>query len=184
MKITVKKLTDVDLLRAACESTMQAGQTSNMTLDKMYRCEHSPIRTQLFWVEMEGIPTFVSVHFVRHKIGTEHFVRSNREDRGGDKEATRLSPVKHSMLINAQSLITMARKRLCYQAHKETREIMKAIRCVIGGLDPDLERYMVPECVYRGARCPELRPCGKYKVERYSPGGIFQAMMVRAEDKS
>ena len=166
MKITVKKLTDVDLLRAACESTMQAGAESKMTLDKIYRCEHSPIRTQLFWIEMENIPTFVSVHLVRHKIGVEHYIRSNREDRGGNKKATRLSPVKHSMLINAQSLIAMSRKRLCQQAHPATVETMKAIKIAVDETDPDLAMYMIPECGYRGGVCYELKPCGRTGIRR------------------
>lgn len=172
MEAYAVKLTDIDLMHRACESTMQAGKTSSVTLDSMYRCEHSPIRTQVFWIEMDDVPTFVSVHFVRHKIGIEHFCRSNREDRGGNGEANRHTPMRHSVLVNAESLINMARKRLCYQAHPETRAVMLAIREAVREVDPDLARYMVPSCVYRGGYCPELRPCGNYKVRRYDPDEI------------
>lgn len=158
MKITATKLTDILLMRKACESTMQSGE-SKMTLDKIYRCEHSPIRTQLFWVEMVDIPTFVSVHFSRHKIGVEHFVMSNRSDRGGVANVDRNSLVKHSMLINAQSLVNMARKRLCGQASDETCMVMEKIKVAVAAVDEVLTDYMVRECQYRNGRCPELRPC-------------------------
>lgn len=31
-------------------------------MNKMYKCEHSPIRQQMYLVEMEGIPTFIATH--------------------------------------------------------------------------------------------------------------------------
>ena len=176
MKVTVEKITNIDLLRKACESTMQSGKTSSITLDAMYRCEHSPIRTQLFWLTMDNLPTFVSVHCVRHKIGVEHYVRSNRPDRGGNGEANRKTPIMHSALLNAEAIINMAKKRLCYQAHPETRMAMIAIKEAVEHADADLARYMVPQCVYRGGVCPELKPCGKYLVKRYDPEIIVKEM--------
>lgn len=156
MQITVEKITGIDLMRRACEAT--TSKPSNMSLDAIYRCEHSPIRTQLFWVEMRDIPTFVSVHFVRHNIGVTHFVSSNREDRGGNAEADRNTPVNHSMLINAQALINMARKRLCGKAAVETQYTMFKIMSRVKNVDESLARHMVPECVYRG-KCHETKPC-------------------------
>jgi hypothetical protein len=81
-EIIIKKLTDESVLRRACDMTRKPGMVpSQMTLEKIYRCEHSPIRTQQFWIELHGIETFVSVHLVRHKIGVEHYIESNRDDR-------------------------------------------------------------------------------------------------------
>ena len=159
MRFEATKITDEALLRLACSFTIAA--ESKMTLDRIYKCEHSPMRTQLFTVEMYEIPTFVSVHFVRHKHGVEHFVKSNRDDRGG-KDGGRWEPVNHLMLVNAQALINMARKRFCYQAHSATVLVMAGIREAIELVDPDLARYMVPECEYRGG-CHELRPCGYFE---------------------
>lgn len=156
MQVTCAKLTNRALMNRAC--SMTSGREANVPLGKMYLAEHSPIRTQLFWIEMEDIPTFVSVHLVRHKIGVEHFVRSNREDRGGNGEATRMTPVNHAMLINAQALITMSRKRLCGKAHPTTREVMRRIKDAVRGCDPDLAEHMVRECEYRGF-CTELQSC-------------------------
>ena len=159
MNVTIQKLTDETLLRRACDMTRHPGQNpSTATLERMYRCEHSPIRTQLFWVELQGIPTFVSVHLVRHKHGVEHFVESNRDDRGGSEETNRLTPVNHGMLVNAQALINMARKRLCYASHKTTVGVFSRLRNAVRRVDQDLAINMVPECVVRGY-CPELRQC-------------------------
>lgn len=161
MRIEVTKLTDVELARKACAFT--AGkETSKITLDKLYDCEHSPIRCMLFWIEMYDIPSFVSVHFVRHKIGVEHYVKSLRDDRCGTGDETRNSPVNHAMLINAQALINMARKRLCGKAHKETQRVMQEIFRGVYEADPYLADYMVPECEYRGGVCHELVSCGWY----------------------
>ena len=157
MNVTVEKITGPDLMRRACSCTID--RDSKASLSAMYRAEHSPIRTQLFWVEMT-IPTFVSVHFVRHKHGVEHFVKSNRDDRGGE-EANRHTPVRHGMLINAQALINMARKRLCGQAHDETKKAMALIRAGVAAVDSELAQFMVPECVYRSGFCPEIKPCGR-----------------------
>lgn len=164
MKVTVTPLTDIELVRKACASTI--GRESNISYENILMCEHSPVRCLMYWIEMEDIPTFVSVHLVRHKIGVEHFVKSNREDRGGDSEANRYTPVTHSMLINAQALIALGRKRLCAQASKETREVMEEIKKA----SPDyLKPFLKPECEYRGNTCHELRFCGRKDVHSVRP---------------
>ena len=161
MNITASKLTNPDLARMACQYTMHSHAASSITMARLYAMEHSPIRTQLFAVEMVGIPNFVSVHFVRHKIGVEHYVQTMRVDRGADELANRLTPTNHLMIANAQALINMARKRLCYKASPETRETMEQIRTAIGGVDPALGNVMVPECYYRGFICHERAMCGQ-----------------------
>ena len=158
MEIIVKKLTDEALMRRACEMTMH-GVESKMTLDKIYQCEHSPMRTQMFWIEMLDIPSFVSVHFRTHSVGITHFVTSNREDRGGGENVDRWTPVNHGMFLNAQSLVNLARKRLCTKAHVATREVMNGICNELLLEDPDLSAYMLPECIYRGG-CFEPKSCG------------------------
>lgn len=157
--VKVEQITGLDLVRKACEATMR-GQSSKASLDKMYRCEHSPIRCSTFWIEMIGVPTFCSVHFVRHKIGVEHFVMSNRDDRGGTGKEDRNTPVNHSMFINAAELIQMSRKRLCGSTHETTRLWMQGIVDGVQRCDPDLSKYMVRECQYRNGICPEIKCCG------------------------
>lgn len=161
MKVDVVKIVDESWMREACKFT--SGADTKITLEKIYRCEHSPMRTQRFIVRMYDIPTFVSVHLVRHSVGVLHFVKSNREDRPGCTGDTgRRHPVNHMMDINAQSLVNMARRRLCAKAHLETIKVMVMIKNAISTVDPDLSKFMVPECIYRGG-CHELRSCGFYE---------------------
>ena len=97
-------------------------------IKRLIEAEHSPIRELWFGIKME-IPYWVSVHFVRHHIGVNHYVQTQRTDRTGvdrnNKPQGEL--VSHIMSINAQELINMAHKRLCKQASKETREVMQEI---------------------------------------------------------
>ena len=118
---------------------------------------HSPVRGIQFLIEMKGIFTKTSVHFVRHKIGVEHFVKTNREDRGGmgDEHINRLTPVNHAMLINAEALISMAHKRLCYMAEESTVAVMTRIRKKV---PEELQAELVPICVRYGY-CPEHKEC-------------------------
>ena len=159
MNITVTKLTDIDLAHRACEFTMHKGGRSTINLRRLYGSEHSPARTQMFWVEMKGIASSVSVHFVRHKIGVEHYVSTNRPDRGADFVADRDSPVNHAMLCNAQTLIAMARERLCTNAEEPTRQVFTYLKDAIRKIDPDLAEFMVVKCQYRG-QCYEPKCCG------------------------
>lgn len=82
MEISVKKLTDLDLLHRANEFT--TGHESKMSLERAYFYGHSPIRTQIFWVEMKDIPLFVASQLVRQHVGVQFFQRSKRVDRGGE----------------------------------------------------------------------------------------------------
>jgi len=148
--ITVTRLTDHALMHRAMQITANHDRPIETDPFALYKSEHSPIRTQLFWIEMRGIPTFVSTHFVRHHVGVQHYVQSNRADHGGDPDAGRMTLINHAMLINAQALISMARARLCRRASKETREVMNAIRHEMYCIDGALALAMVADCEYRG----------------------------------
>lgn len=82
MEINVTKLTDLDLLHRANEFT--TGHQSKMELQQAYFYGHSPIRTQIFWVEMKDIPLFVASQLVRQHVGVQFFQRTKRVDRGGE----------------------------------------------------------------------------------------------------
>ena len=155
MIIQVNKLTNRSLLDIACSFT--AGKdVAIKDLKKFYKSEHSPIRTQIFEVFMYEIPTFASVHFTRHKVGVEHFVTSNRDKDKIDRE----TPVNHMMVLNAQSLISMARKRLCRKADPKVVNIMRAIVNGVHQVDKQLSECMVADCLYRG-QCYEIVRCTK-----------------------
>ncbi len=164
MEIYVEQMTMNEEARNACGYTIDS--VSRIELGKLAMCEHSPLRAVKFAVYMDDIPSFVSVHFVRHKIGVEHYVKSMRPDRCGNEDPTqthRLTPINHLMHINAHALIHMARKRLCMNASPETRAVMKEIKKQC----PEwLSEWMVPDCVYRGG-CFELKTCGKMPRRSY-----------------
>ena len=175
MKVTVIKLTGIEDARRAIATTMGKGYASKANLDNLYRWMHSPMRTQIFDILLEDIPTFVSVHLARH-VTTIPFVLSKRIDRGGDGEENRYTPVDHRMLVNAEGLINIAQKRMCYKASPETRDAVYAMRDEIHLHDPDIANHMVPMCVFRGGLCVQPKPCGNYKVRRYDPQELWREM--------
>lgn len=128
---------------------------------KMYKCEHSPIRLREFKIVIEHCPSWVATHFVRHHIGIEKFVSTQRTDRTGESRNGKRQdePVRLQLNCNAQAIINISRKRLCQQASKETREVWEKVIEQLKKIDFPLYRCCVPECVYRG-HCTEFKSCG------------------------
>lgn len=129
---------------------------------QLLEAEHSPIRELWFGIKMI-IPYWVSVHFVRHHIGVNHYVQTQRTDRTGvdRNNLPQGEMVSHIMSINAQELIFMAHKRLCKQASEETRRVMQSICSQVTQACPELEKLLVPMCKYRNGKCTEMFPCKK-----------------------
>jgi len=67
------------------------------------------------------------------------------------------------MLINADAIRFVSRRRLCQKADPDTRKVWNAIVDAIKKVDPIVAEACRPECWWTGERCPELRPCGKCK---------------------
>ncbi|MEE5994792.1 MAG: FAD-dependent thymidylate synthase [Oscillospiraceae bacterium] len=135
---------------------------------KILKAEHSPIRLIELTIRMKDIPYFVSVHLVRHKIGVEHWVSTQRTDRTGidRNELPQNALVDHTIRVDAQALINISRKRLCSQASPETRMLWKAVIEAVREVEPELAAACVPECVYRG-HCPEMKTCGYSKSSEF-----------------
>lgn len=129
---------------------------------KLVESEHSPLRELWFGIKME-IPYWVSVHFVRHHIGVNHYVQTQRTDRTGipRDELPQGQLVSHIMSVNAQELVFMAHKRLCKQASEETRVVMQAIVEKVLQVCPEFKDVLVPLCKYRNGKCTEFFPCNK-----------------------
>lgn len=148
-------------------------EPSNKWKRKMLLAEHSPIRL----VEYDGIWDFikmwVTTHLVRHHVGVEKFVSTQRTDRNPDLMDLDRDDIpqglENTMMIsaNAQGLINMSRKRLCSCASTETRQAWKALLEEIKKVDPILVEKCAPECIYRGF-CPEFdKCCGYVNTEKY-----------------
>lgn len=141
---------------------------------KLLRAEHSPIRKIKFSWRWIDLPYWVSTHFVRHKIGIEHFVKTQRTDRTGinREELPQGSLVSHECEANAHALINISRKRLCNCASAETRKAWQLVKDEVSKIEPELAHCMVKECVYRG-HCPEMFSCG------YDKTNAFQAELEK-----
>lgn len=128
---------------------------------KILLAEHSPIRLLWFTFVVHDLPYWVQGHIVRHHIGIEHFVRTQRTDRTGEDrtQKTQDAPVTHRIVVNAQELINISRKRLCNAASPETRQTWRKVIDVLAEKEPEIASVCVRECVYRGF-CPELNSCG------------------------
>lgn len=164
---------DWQLCRTCALTTVLANSTSNDTQKnvsmewkrKILKANHSPIRTLQFCFKLTGIPYWVSVHLCRH-IHAVPFVSSQRDDRQHEYnrgEAPQSALVNMCWYMNAEELITIAHKRLCYKASPETREIVKIICDGVERLNPEFKGLLVPNCVYRGGICDEIKSCGYNK---------------------
>lgn len=136
---------------------------------KLLMSEHSPIRKIKMAWRWLGIKYFVSVHLVRHWLGIEHFVGTQRTDRTGINrdELPQGNLVNHECEANAQALINVSRRRLCFCASKETREAWQQVKDYVATREPELAQCMVKECVYRNGLCPEVFSCGYNKSPKF-----------------
>ena len=131
--------------------------------------EHSPIRKLKVSWRWEDLKYWISVHLVRHKIGIEHFVSTQRTDRTGVNrdDLPQNNFVNHECEADAQALINISRKRLCNCASVETRQAWQLVKNKIAEVEPELAKCMVRECVYRNGLCPEMFSCNFNKTEAF-----------------
>lgn len=135
---------------------------------RMLLCEHSPTRKLTICWKWYELPYWVSTHYVRHKFGIDHWVRTQRTDRTGvdRNDEPQGALVEHECEANAQAIINISRKRLCMQASVETRMGWSLFLASIREKEPELYATCVPECVYRGW-CYEYKSCGYHLTDAY-----------------
>ena len=127
---------------------------------KLLISEHSPIRLlEIDWT-WENIKYWVSTEWSRHKF--EKFITSQRDDRmineiPRDKK-TQDSLVNYDGYANAQNTIDSWRKRLCYQATPEARNLAEEFKLELHKIEPEWADVLVPNCIYR-CGCPEFSMC-------------------------
>lgn len=135
---------------------------------RILEARHSPIRKLVYSFYVEDLPSWVSVHMVRHHVGFQPFVRSQRNDRQSNydrNKAPQDSPVDMIVDVNAEALMTIANKRLCNQASPETRALVREMCRIAEEHTPEFEGLLVPMCEYHGGVCHEMYPCGRHKNE-------------------
>ena len=160
---------------------------------KILLAEHSPIRLLEYDFTIENVRQWVTVHLVRHHIGCEKFVHTQRQDINDQIEeiTKRIIEILREegldnkwwrerdymfqgagndmdMTCNAQSFMSISRKRLCFGcASPETRQAWQVVIDALEDVDPILAEKCVPECVYRGFCSETDRCCGYVNTEGY-----------------
>lgn len=174
MKVSIiKKPSEEDwlLVKRAAFRTIGKDTDTEPTLEwkhRMLAAVHSPIRMLNYTFLLEDIPSWVSVHLVRH-VHALPFVQSQRNDRCNRDEnydrtkAPQDTPVSMIWHVNAEELMTIAHKRLCMLASKETRGVVQDICKLVRKECPECgDDLLVPLCTYRNGICTEFKPCEYY----------------------
>ena len=159
---------DADWLAVKQRALVTVGLTAKNAPSMEWKREilearHSPIRRLNFAFLLEDIPSWVSVHLVRH-IHAQPFVRSQRNDRQNQydrNKAPQDAPVDMIWDMNAEQLMVIANKRLCMQASPETRMVVEEMCNQVVELCPEFSRFLVPMCLYNGGVCHEMKTCGR-----------------------
>lgn len=157
-----------DAARTTVNMEPGKGEPSSEWKRRMLLSEHSPIRHLMVKAKWSDLPYWISTHFVRHKIGIEHWVRTQRSDRTGNDRSniSQTASVEHEILASAQAIITISKKRLCKQAAPETTRAWQLLVDTLKNQEPELARVCVPDCVYRGW-CMEYKSCGYHKTPSF-----------------
>lgn len=173
MKVTISQ--DTSWKRALNEARRTVGkepldkEPSRKWKLKSLIAEHSQIKLVEYTIKFESLKQWIGVHLLRH-MWVLPFIHSQRDDRRELQvprdELPQGSLNDQDFVVNAQTLINMARKRMCNCSHKETKEAFMAIREEMYTVDPEMAAVMVPNCIYRGF-CPEVKCCGFVNTPHY-----------------
>ena len=160
---------------------------------KILLAEHAPIRLLEYDFTIANIRQWVTVHLVRHHVGCEKFVHTQRQDINNEIEKITGRVVEileeegllrdgwkardymfqgecndMDMTCNAQSFIHISRKRLCKGCPSpETRLAWEIVIEALREVDPILAEKCVPDCVYRGFCTESERCCGYVNTNAY-----------------
>ena len=172
-----------------CRTTDNKEFTENEATDKFKKMllisEHSPIRLIEFDWSWKNIPYWVSMEWARHRH--EKFISSQRDDRLKDDTPRAEKPqgalVNHDGYANMQHIIDAWRKRLCYQATKEARELAENFKVTLHETNPVEADVLVPNCIYR-CGCPEFKSCGFFnKFLKYYGEHAPQKSLFNIQDR-
>lgn len=173
MKVELKNIKGTwEEVANRARTTVSKGELGKEPSDKFKKkilmAEHSPIRGLIYCFKIANLKSWVATHFVRHHVGVEKWVSTQRTDRTGINrdELSQGEEVTMELEANVQALINMSRKRLCSQASPETRQVMQEMKNEVSKKDSIVAKAMVKECIYRGF-CPEMNGCGYDKTETF-----------------
>lgn len=171
MKIKITEYpTEKDFIEVKRRALVTIGKKSKTPpteewIKRIVEANHSPIRRLRFSFDLIGIPSWLATHLSRH-VHAQPYIKSQRNDRQEEYDrnlAPQNAPVDMIWDMNAEELVTIAHKRLCKQASKETREVMQEICRQVIEVAPYMKDVLVPLCSYRGGICKEMFSCRKEK---------------------
>ena len=141
-------------------------------IEQMLCARHSPIRFAMYSFEFEDIPSNTSTHYARH-VHAQPYISTLRPDRMTDRpkymdqlieefgmfvdsdHLPRMTPVGMILDANAEALMIMMNKRLCMTSAEVTRDIAHGMTFIATQATPEMDRFLVPMCVYCGGICHE-----------------------------
>lgn len=139
---------------------------------KCFLAEHSTMDVLMFRVFDDNCRSDVTHQITRATEGRPRFVvQSSRPDwnNGEARKPTDKTFVMFSCYFNATAWLNICRERLCNRAMDQTRSwVQQVLVAMESSDDPMLQALAsvcVPQCVYRGNRCFELKGCGRYDNE-------------------
>lgn len=176
MQIKVTRLTDwqlvVDEARRTAWKDSLGREPSHDFKMRALMSRHSPIQALLFRIEFSELPYWVSVHLVRHHSVDGHWVSSQRPDRSPSGTSRHSipqdAPVFHDIILNAQEILYISKKRLCMQTSPETRAAWQMVVEELKNIgETELAAFCKPECWWCGNECPETKPCGMCPPKKF-----------------
>jgi hypothetical protein len=141
--------------------------------------EHSPIYTLHWTIEILDIPSWTSNQFVRSHEGFVPFVSTQRNDKQNEydrRKAPQDAPVNLRFEANAEGILLMSRKRLCFTASNETRIIWENVIEELKKVSPELAELCVKPCIYRRGICAEV-----FSTCRYNQSPNFVSELAKYE---
>lgn len=158
-QIIIQKVTDIDTIQQVVEWCWGIKSTASLT--KWYGSKHSPVYTQQFLILVCAEKSVMDQMRTHEKNGCQFFCDSGRPDTGNNSDGnSRSSLRKFAIWCNAEHLMKMAEKRLCYKAELPTWEFMTKLRQLIhNNVDPDLAEHMQPKCIVYREGCTEFKSC-------------------------
>lgn len=175
MKVSFNRLVGpeymVPVMRATQGNDMYTPKMPKLdTWYKMILSEHSSDRAVKYRVFVEDIKYYGHVHIIRHNVGVEPHVYSQRDDNGTQLTTDRDNIPQGALInmcldINVQAIVTMARKRMCHKSHRVCQDFMKKLKCSLiyegDAYDKVLGNLMMPPCSWWRGYCAEPTPCGR-----------------------
>ena len=175
MKVEFERLVGPEYMLAAMRTTR--GKDMHLkklpTLETWYKmllAEHSSSRAVKYRIYITDIAYYTHVHLIRHHVGVEPHVYSQRDDTGKEEITPRDSLPQGNLIsmmldLNAQAIINISRKRFCHKAHRQAQDFVQALKCALiyngDNYDKVLGRLLQKPCSWNPGICPELKPCGR-----------------------